>query len=121
LLRHWQPAAKPFLRMIATFQPYPVSVSCNCLPTLDDPAWWLRLQCCVQPAVSLFEPKANPRCVPLLGIKRRDVLWVTSFKHGRIATISVTGGEPTSLVVLFGRRLKSQYYFSTIFGRLLLR
>jgi len=68
LLRHWQPAAKLFLRMIATFQPYPVSVSCNCLPTLGDPAWLFRLHCCVQRAVSLFNPKANPRCVRLLGI-----------------------------------------------------
>jgi hypothetical protein len=38
LWRHWRAAAQLFLRMIATFRPYPVFVSCNCLPTLGDPA-----------------------------------------------------------------------------------
>jgi hypothetical protein len=40
LWRHWQSAAQLFLRMIAPFRRYPVSASCNCLPTLtlDDPA-----------------------------------------------------------------------------------
>src|SRR6267154_4039415 len=64
---HWQPAARPFLRMIATFQPYPVSVSCNCLPTLSDPARWFRLPCCVLRAVS-FPTRWPTRDVSYWGV-----------------------------------------------------
>jgi hypothetical protein len=63
-----QLAAQLFLRMIATFRPYPVSVSCNCHPTLGDPVGWFCRPCCVPRAVSFFNPMANPRCVRLLGI-----------------------------------------------------
>jgi hypothetical protein len=54
LWRHWQPAAQLFSRMIATSRAYAVSVSCNCLPTLGDPAR----------AQLPFHPQPRPPSVP---------------------------------------------------------
>jgi hypothetical protein len=79
--------------MIATFEPYPVPVSCNCLPTSGDPAWWFRLHGCVQRAVSLFNPLVNPRCVRLLGM---------------INSLAV----PNSLVSYFSRRLLAAFFIA---------